>query len=189
MDNPASQREAVWDLGNKARGSQPFALKTAGTQTPTQESGTKLATVHSLCWGLCLQKLRIALHRGGDTGTKARQGLDICLFFKGVVCTHLSECGSSGDDAIERERRQITEGQSSGKYSPSQKQLPFLCSPKVLSPNAICRKYYIVMLFVCLLPQALPFSTIGTPSYSHSHVHTPQTAHTPGTQFSKLSIK
>lgn len=106
VDNPTSQREAVLVLGCKAQSSQPSARKGAGTQTPTRNLGPSLAPAHSYAGVCACRSCNAALHRG-DISTKARQGLGIRL--QEVACTHLSECGSSGVDAIEREGVHVTE--------------------------------------------------------------------------------
>lgn len=108
MDNPTSQREAVLVQGSKAQSSQPCAPKGEGTQTPTKEPRTELISSPFTMLGsvpteaAVLPCITVTLAL-----CKARQDLGICL--QEVACTHLSECGSSGDDAIERGGGQVTE--------------------------------------------------------------------------------
>lgn len=142
--------------------------------------------MHSLCWGLCLQKLRHVSH-GGDTGTYTKTGFGHLSVLQGVVCTHLLECGSSGDDAIEKGKGdKLLRGRALGNTLP-QKQLPFPLQSQCFLQMPFAGS---IVMLCCLYvsSQALPFSINRNPIlFTFMYIHPKQL--TPGTQFSKLSIK
>lgn len=100
---PKRRLSSSWEA--KPRVPNPLPPKHQAPKHLNRNPGPNLLPVHLLCWGLC-RPCSVALHCG-DTGTKAKQGLGICL--QELACTHLSEWGSSGDDAIERGGEQVIE--------------------------------------------------------------------------------